>query len=155
MKAYADSNFFCRCYMPMIAGSVEAANLAESVMAGRVDRLPVTRLLRLEVMNALELMVYQTSTSGRTRIPREAAAVAQATFREDCRAQKFLRLVTPDEAAVDRQYEELVLRHSAVRGFRTYDLLHVSQALVLGCDAFWSFDAKSNALAALEGMQTR
>ena len=50
--------------------------------------------------------------------PGKSAAIAQATFRDDCREQNFLPLCTPVEAAVDRQYEELVLRHTAARGFR-------------------------------------
>ncbi|MBI4024534.1 MAG: hypothetical protein HY360_06100 [Verrucomicrobia bacterium] len=33
-------------------------------------------------------------------------------------------------------------------------LLHVSAALLLGCDSFWSFDAKASKLAALEGLAT-
>ena len=42
---------------------------------------------------------------------------------------------------------KLVLRQTAARGFRTCDLLHVAQALIPGCDTFWSFDEKANALA--------
>ncbi len=33
-------------------------------------------------------------------------------------------------------------------------MLQFAQAL-LGCDTFWSFDEKANALAALEGLTTR
>jgi hypothetical protein len=46
------------------------------------------------------------------------------------------------------------LRHTAKHGFRTYDLLHVSSALLLKCDTFWSFDPKANRLAGLEGLET-
>ena len=49
------------------------------------------------------------------------------------------------------QFEELALRHTAKHGFRTYDLLHVASALLLGCDTFWSFDAKAKKLAKLAG----
>ena len=155
MKPYADSNFFPRLYLELDAGSLEASLLAEPVVAGQLEPLPVTRLHRLEVLNAFEMMAFQSAKQGQHRITREAAAIAQATFRDDCREQSFLRLCTPVEAAVDRQYEELVLRHTAARGFRTYDLLHVAQALILGCDTFWSFDEKANALAALEGLIPR
>jgi predicted nucleic acid-binding protein len=51
-------------------------------------------------------------------------------------------------------FEELSLRHSAKKGFRTYDILHVAAALCLGCDTFWSFDRKSRDLARLEGLAT-
>ena len=155
MKPYANSNFFPRLYLELEAGSLEASLLAEPVVTGQLEPLPITRLHRLEVLNAFEMMAFQSAKQGQHRITREAAAIAQATFRDDCREQSFLRLCTPVEAAVDRQYEELVLRHTAARGFRTYDLLHVAQALILGCDTFWSFDEKANALAALEGLTAR
>ncbi|MBI5801855.1 MAG: hypothetical protein HZA92_14175 [Verrucomicrobia bacterium] len=56
-------------------------------------------------------------------------------------------------AALERQVEELLLRHTSKHGFRSFDLLHVSQALLLGCDTFLSFDQKANKLAQLEGMK--
>ncbi len=155
MRPYADSNFFTRVYLHLEAGTAEAAALLKLVVPSQCTLLPLTRLHRLEVLNAFEMMAFQSARQGQHRITREAAAIAQATFRDDCREQTFLRLCTPPEAPVDRQYEELVLRHTAARGFRTYDLLHVAQALTLGCDTFWSFDEKANALAALEGLTTR
>jgi predicted nucleic acid-binding protein len=32
-------------------------------------------------------------------------------------------------------------------------VIHVASALVLGCDIFWSFDAKAKKLAKLEGLK--
>jgi hypothetical protein len=52
-----------------------------------------------------------------------------------------------------RQTEELSLRHTAKHGFRAYDVLHVSSALLLRCDTFWSFDPKASRLAVLEGLK--
>ncbi|MBI5769186.1 MAG: hypothetical protein HZA93_15440 [Verrucomicrobia bacterium] len=49
---------------------------------------------------------------------------------------------------------ELSLRHTASHGFRAYDVAHVASALLLGCDAFWSFDAKASQLAKREGLKT-
>jgi predicted nucleic acid-binding protein len=154
MRPYADSNYMVRIYYAT-PFSAEAAEWLTSLRSRRDGSLPITRLHRLEVMNALERHVFESLNGGGVRVTDSMAAIAQATFRDDCRESVFLRLCTPLEAAVDRQFEELVLRHTALRGFRTYDLLHVSQALVLGCDAFWSFDEKANALAALKGLSTR
>jgi predicted nucleic acid-binding protein len=56
---------------------------------------------------------------------------------------------------VERQFEELSLRHTARHGFRTYDLLHVASALALKCDTFWSFDSKASKPAELEGLKVR
>ena len=166
MRPYADSNFFTRIYLDLEAGTTEAAALLKLLAPPQSNLLPVTRLHRLEVLNAFEMMAFQSAKQGQHRITREAAAIAQATFRDDCREQSFLRLCTPVEAAVDRQYEELVLRHTAARGLpfgwlppvgrlRTCDLLHVAQALIPGCDTFWSFVEKANALATLEGLTAR
>jgi predicted nucleic acid-binding protein len=33
--------------------------------------------------------------------------------------------------------------------------MHVASALLLGCDTFWSFDAKAAQLAGLEGLKLR
>lgn len=82
----------------------------------------------------------------------EQAAAALATFRDELSQRVLLcpaALATDD---LDRQFENLSLRHTARHGFRTYDLLHVSSALVLNCDTFWSFDPKANKLAGLEGL---
>jgi predicted nucleic acid-binding protein len=58
-------------------------------------------------------------------------------------------------AELQVQFEELALRHTASHGFRTYDLMHVASALLLKCDAFWSFDPKASRLASLEGLKVR
>ena len=58
-------------------------------------------------------------------------------------------------AELAEKAEQLSLRHTARRGFRTYDLLHVASALLLGCDSFLSFDEKASQLAKLEGLHLR
>jgi len=54
--------------------------------------------------------------------------------------------------SAERQFQELSLRHTARHGFRTYDILHFSSALLLRCDTSWSFDPKASKLAKLEGL---
>lgn len=54
----------------------------------------------------------------------------------------------------ERQIDTLVGRHTAAHGFRTYDVLHVTTAIHLGCSRFWSYDAAAIKLAKLEGLQT-
>jgi predicted nucleic acid-binding protein len=85
----------------------------------------------------------------------QQAAIAQATFRKDLVQESFLRNTVVPTGDLERQFEELALRHTARHGFRTYDLLHVASALLLKCDTFWSFDPKASKLARLEGMKTR
>ena len=59
-----------------------------------------------------------------------------------------------DLALLEEAFHTLAHRHTARHGFRTYDILHVATALLLGCDTFWSFDAKAKKLAKLEGLKT-
>ncbi|MCX8092268.1 MAG: hypothetical protein N3I86_15260, partial [Verrucomicrobiae bacterium] len=117
--------------------------------------LPIFWLHRLEVPNAFEQHVFAWRTLGQTRVTPEMAAAAHARFEDDTsHPASLLRMVVVDLSDLERQFRELSRRHTARYGFRTYDLLHVSAALLLSCDQFWSFDAKARKLAALEGMRT-
>jgi predicted nucleic acid-binding protein len=112
-------------------------------------------MLRMEVMNALQRLVFESRTGNQPlRVTPEAALVAAGVFDDQLAIGIVLRRVKLDDAALERQFDALCLRHTAKLGFRTYDLLHVSAALVLGCDTFWSFDFRARKLAKLEGLGT-
>ena len=145
---YADTNFLTRLYLER----------AESEVASRWMRihhpcLPVTWLLRLEFINALEQSVFTGFGEQVVRVTYEQAAICQAHFRDDLAAGVAMRMVELPMSALVRTFEEIALRHTARRGFRTYDILHVSASLVLGCDTFWSFDHRACELAKLEGLK--
>ena len=129
MTPYADTNFFTRVYLPM-PGSADA------------DRL-------------LLAASRNSATSGQPFISAQQATLAHANFRGDAERSNFLRPVVIRMADLERQFEELSLRRTARHGFRTYDLLHVASAILLGCDTFWSFDTKATNLAKLEGLKIR
>jgi predicted nucleic acid-binding protein len=152
MAAYCDSNFLARFYLGVGLPRDARSRLEEYVISGRV---PVFWLHRLEVVNALQAFVFLTRRGGPWRITAESAAAAHARFREDCgNPDSMLRQTSLSLSDMEAQFEELSLRHTAHHGFRTYDLVHVSAALLLDCDTFWSFDEKANKLAALEGLGT-
>lgn len=153
MKPYPDTNFFTRLYLAL-PGSELADHLLAQAKTSDVASLPVTWLHRLETINAFQLSVFVGRLQGRTRVTSEQAASALAGFREDLRKGDFFRAVPLPLETLERQFEELALRHTAKHGFRTYDLLHVSSALLLECDTFWSFDPKASKLASLEGLKT-
>lgn len=148
MKPYADANFFTRLYLPLPQSSA-ADELIES--SSEHFALPITWLLRCEIVNALELSVF-ASRSGGPRVSASQAGAAQAHFREDSTADGLLQLRDLSPGKWWQEFEALSLRHSARKGFRAYDLLHVSAALQLSCDTFWSFDRKARELAKLEGL---
>ncbi len=152
MSPYADTNFFTRAYLEL-PGSQAADRLLLTARKGESAPLPLTWLHRVETLNAFQLHVFLAREAGQTFISPEQAALAYANFRGDVQSGEFLRPVAIPTAELEKQFEELSLRHTARHGFRTYDLLHVASALVLKCDGFWSFDPKASRLAALEGLK--
>lgn len=154
MKAYAATNFFPRLYL-RLPDSEEALVLLTSAKRPTSFPLPITWLHRLEIINALQLHVFTSNQPGQVRITPGQAAASQATFEADLAERTFLRPAQIELAALEAQFEELALRHTAKHGFRAYDLLHVASALILNCDEFWSFDMKASQLASLEGLRVR
>lgn len=101
-----------------------------------------------------EQSVFISRSGGKPGVTSGMAAIANTRFREDCdkKAGPFVQTAIPFEKLED-QFLELSTRHTAKHGFRTYDLLHDSAALLLRCDTFWSYDVKCAALAKLEGFK--
>lgn len=153
MKPYADSNFFSRIYI-----ETEWTDEASGLVADFLSRglpLPVTWLHGVEVRNAFELFVFAGKQSGNHIVTPQSAAVAHARFRMDCRRVSGpYKSASLDLGAWEATAEEITLRHSAKYGFRTYDILHVSAAILLSCDTFYSYDKKCNTLASIEGLKT-
>lgn len=152
MKVYADTNFLTSLLCPG-PHQAEARRLDTLAEAGLAGPYPITLLSRLEFVNALQQSVY-TSRHGvpGIQIVAEHALGVEAAFHEYLEKGSLVRRVLVDETALEAQFHSLVHRHTARGGFRTYDVLHVSSALVLGCDTFWSFDAKAKKLAVLAGL---
>jgi len=146
---YADTNFYTNVLVDL-SDSIEARRLLPQAPS----ILPITRLLRLEIANALQQCLYLARHGAQViRITPEYVAAVRAQFADQVSMGTRFRNRQLDEGAVERVFLELCDRHTAKEGFRTYDILHVSSALVLGCDTFWSFDAKAKKLASLEGMK--
>jgi predicted nucleic acid-binding protein len=153
MKPYADTNFITRLYLPL-PGTADAVETMRRLQNNGKEALPITWHHRLETINAFQLLVFAGSQSPpQPRITSEQAALALVSFRGDLARPAFYREISLPLAELEQQFEELALRHTARHGFRTYDLLHVASALVLNCDSFWSFDAKTSKLASLEGLK--
>jgi predicted nucleic acid-binding protein len=149
MKPYADTNFFTRLYLPL-PESEKADSLLETARKGHA--VPVTWLHRMELVNAFELSVCLGRQGGHPVVSGQQAAAALATFQEDLVARTFLAPANPDLVKLESSFEETAQRHTSKQGFRTYDILHVVSARLLGCDTFFSFDQKARRLAVLEGL---
>jgi predicted nucleic acid-binding protein len=151
MIPYADTNFFTRLYLEL-PDSAEADRLLRAAAQSKSTPLPLTWRHRIEILNAFQLHVFQAHQAGQSFISAHQAALAYANFRSDMDRSEFLRSVVIPDMELEKRFEELSLRHTTRRGCRTYDLLHVASAQLLGCDTFWSFDAKATRLARLEGL---
>jgi predicted nucleic acid-binding protein len=153
MNVYADSNFFTRVYLDL-PETGQAFRLVGQAEQAAAPPLPITWLHRLEIVNALQLHVFGGRLHGQPKVTAEQAAIGQAKFRADMSCADFLRESILEQDQLQGRFEDLSLRHTARHGFRTYDILHVASALLLGCDTFWSFDTKASRLANLEGLKT-
>ena len=152
MKVFADTNFFTCAWLDL-EFTDSAASLMTRLQESGVS-LPVTRLIRMEFTNALQRLVFEAKHGSQIlRMPREVAFLARARFDEELATGELLRWSAVPEDELEEAFEMLSYRHTAKHGFRTYDLLHVASALLLGCDTFWSYDVKARKLAKLEGMK--
>ena len=145
---YTDTNFFTNLLIPMVHHE-EAKRLAREIKTP----LPVTWLLRIELVNALQQSVFLSRHGALPcRVSPEFATAMEAQFFDEVRAGRKLWETAISHDSICAMFHDLSHRHTAREGFRTYDILHVASALVLGCDTFWSFDAKAKKLARLEGL---
>ena len=154
MKPYADTNVRTRLYLNL-PETPAASALLRSAAEIAAERIPLTWLHRAEFANAVEIHVFLGQQGGHTRVTLEQAALAHSLFADDLHTAHVCAIadLSPDDLIPE--VEALAHRHTARHGFRTYDLMHVASALLLGCDTFWSFDAKAAHLAELEGLKLR
>ncbi len=151
MKPYADTNFLTRLYLSL-PESDQADRLVVLAKSGGASLLPVTWLHRMELTNAFEFSVWLGKQGGHPRVTSQNAAVAHEIFKDDLVAETFIGAETVEISALQSLFVETVARQTAKHGFRTYDILHVVSARLLGCDHFFSFDVRANKLAQIEGL---
>lgn len=143
MKAYADTSFIVSLYLP----EPERTDRAVRYMGRHREALPFTPQHRLEVRNAIRLLVWGKRI---TAVDRSRA------FREiemDLDAQDFLIHAALNYTEAYQRAEALSAAHNEKIGCRSADLFHVAAALELGLDEFVTFDEKQKALARAAGMK--
>jgi predicted nucleic acid-binding protein len=154
MRIYVVTNYLVRMYLEL-PGCDEAVKTLNSRSGRRGWPIPVTRLLRFELINAVERLVFENRRGGQWRVTPESAAIALADFEQDVSDGTFLARspLTPED--IEHEFDALVARYTAREGFRTYDIMHVASARTLSCAKFLTFDDKTKKLATLAGLKTQ
>jgi predicted nucleic acid-binding protein len=145
MKPYVDTNFLTAFY----SGGIHATE-AERLIRQKA----VSLLTRMEVINSFQQQVFFTRNGvpGIHASP-EAAMLEESLFLDDLQRGVMIRTTRLQLETLASVFDELAHRHTMKHGFRACDIMHVASALILGCDAFSSFDAKAKKLAELEGLK--
>ena len=149
--AYCDSNFWVRLFIEF-PESERARDKLEEMQSEPPVRIPMTWLQRLEVANAFCLLTFQARSGRLPNVTPEQAAAALQNFEEISKDGSYAVPRSLNIEDLEPRCMELCGRHTARHGFRVYDIMNVSAALLLGCGLFLSFDRKATKLAELEGL---
>lgn len=142
MSEYADTSFLCSLYAPDAHSPRVIARMRRQTLP-----LPFTWLHQVELRNALRLRIFRHEI---TRAQREASLNALLADL----AGGVLTATSPDHAALMTETERLSARYSERLGTRSLDILHVAAAIVLGRNAFLTFDDRPRALARAVRLRT-
>src|SRR5438067_660596 len=135
---YCDSYFWVRLFFEFPDSERARAELRR-LRADSNTTLPLTWLHRMEVTNACNHLAFQARSGRLPRVTPEQAAMALANFRELAGGRSFASARALSITDVEPLFCTLSERHTTKHGFRTYDLIHVSSAMLLGCERFLSF----------------
>jgi predicted nucleic acid-binding protein len=151
MKAYPDTNFFTRLYLPT-RDLPQVRSLVTQYLEREQEPLPYTPLHRLEFRNAIRLMVYRRTQAGELCLGPAQARQILRDHDSDLTERSFLAPHAIDWTEALRGAERLSAAHTEAEGFRSLDLLHVGAALSLGAEEFYSFDNGARRIATLSGL---
>jgi predicted nucleic acid-binding protein len=144
LNAYADTSFLYSLYVQQ----VHSAKAAGYMAAAEGAPLPLTTLGRFELLNAIRLSVF------RQQLDPQTAAVDLQTIEADI--ESGVLEVTPcDWPAIHAGAERLSAKHTAQRGHRSMDTLHVATAFTEGATNFLTFDRNQARLASAEGLTVK
>jgi predicted nucleic acid-binding protein len=141
VTSYLDASFLVSMYVMDSNAPFVSAVLSKP---GRV--LMLSSLGQLEVTNALELGVF------RKELTRSQADQARVAFENDIKTG-WLRVVGLEHSTM-MATGNLILRHTAIVGCRTSDIVHVATALELGANEILTFDVRQKELARRLKLQT-
>ena len=149
MRACPDTSFLCAFYVKQ-SNSPAAAAYAATMR----EPLHVTGLLQYEFRQSLRFQVWRHAANPREGIAPGDAQAALNQFEADL--EGGIAVLAPCSLAeVLRRAEDLSHRHTITGGHRSFDVLHVAAALVLGAEQLLTFDAHQRQLARAEGLKIK
>ncbi len=140
MVVYCDTSFLFALYGSDIHSPRAVAWIAQCTVPLRLNSLA-----HYEFGNALRFAEFRNVLK-----PSEGARF-WAQF-EAAIAQSRLIVETSNLANVVDEAKRLSATHTMTGGHRSFDILHVAGAIVLGAQEFLTFDANQKKLAAAEGL---
>jgi hypothetical protein len=143
MVAFADTGFIASLYLEESTSSA-----ADAALGTKRQPLAVTPLAMLELRNAFNRSVQ------RHRITTAQRDALWQDVEEDI-ASGFLVPTPVASEEMHRKARQLSDRHTPTLGTRSLDLLHISAALLLEADEFFSFDDRQRKAAAIEGLKVK
>ena len=141
MKAYADSSVIVALCLQQ-----QSSPKAIAFMQRYGQALPFTPWHRLEVRNAIRLAVWQKVIDA----PQGKSQLRQLDT--DLKEEALLVHTPIEWTDVLREAEKLGGTYNETIGCRSADLFHVAACRELGCDTFFTFDAKQAAMAKAAGL---
>lgn len=146
MIAYPDTSYLCSVYRKQVHTPRALAH-----REAMTEPLHFTSLLEFEFIQAIRLQVWLHAADRKKGYSEREADQMIADWERDV-AMGLNVLVPCDMDAVLRLARTFSLKHTALGGHRTLDVLHVATAVHLGAEEFLTFDARQRALAEHAGL---
>jgi len=146
VSAFADTSFLCALYHAQ-----PGTERADEFIRVTASPLVVTSLIRFEFLQGTRIEAWRHDTQRVAGYPLGEALALQLRFDEEMRAGR-LQVLVPDWETVFRMADEISERHTAAKGYRGFDILHLASAKALGIAEFLTFDAAQRTLAEAEGL---
>ncbi len=118
------------------------------------EPLHLTELLNYEFRQSLRLQLWRRASNRREGI--SIAEYQTVSLRLEADIKNGVAVVTPCPLTdLVREAEGISSRYTACGGHRSFDILHVATALVLGAREFLTFDLNQQKLAREAGLIVR
>ncbi len=149
MIAFPDTSFLCAMYVPQDNSPAAAAHFA-----AMPEALHVSGLLLYEFRQSVRFQIWLHARDKSRGYPQAVAELALDKLQMNLDTGAVV-IVPADWPDVHRLAETLSKRHTAARGHRSLDVLHVATALHLGAREFLTFDTNQRKLATAEKLKVK